>query len=55
MRSKSQLTLDDVFAMAQAARQEAARRKLEGTIVVVDFGGALLYLERPGPAIAKQR
>jgi uncharacterized protein GlcG (DUF336 family) len=47
MRSKPQLTLDDVFAMAQAARQEAARRKLEGTIAVVDFGGALLYLERP--------
>jgi uncharacterized protein GlcG (DUF336 family) len=47
MRNKPQLTLDDIFLMAPAARQEAATRKLEGTIAVVDFGGALLYLERP--------
>jgi uncharacterized protein GlcG (DUF336 family) len=47
MRNKPQLTLDDIFAMAQAARRDAAKRKLEGTIAIVDFGGALLYLERP--------
>lgn len=33
--------------MAEAARQEAAKRKLEGTIAIVDESGALMYLERP--------
>jgi uncharacterized protein GlcG (DUF336 family) len=47
MRNKPQLTLEDVFRMAAAARAEATRRKLEGTIAIVDFGGALMYLERP--------
>jgi glc operon protein GlcG len=47
MRNKPHLTLDDVHRMARAARDEAARRKLEGTIAIVDAGGALMYLERP--------
>ena len=47
MRNKPHLTLDDVFRMAAAARAEARKRKLEGTIAIVDFGGALMYLERP--------
>jgi glc operon protein GlcG len=47
MRSKPHLTLDDCHRMAQAARQEAIRRKGEATIAIVDAGGALMYLERP--------
>jgi glc operon protein GlcG len=47
MRHKPQLTLDDAYRMAEAARKEAAKRKLEGTIAVVDVSGSLLYLERP--------
>lgn len=47
MRSKPQLTLDDAYRMAQAARAEASRRNCEGTIAIVDFSGTLLYLERP--------
>jgi uncharacterized protein GlcG (DUF336 family) len=47
MRNKPHLTIDDTFRMAEAARREAAAKKLEPTIVIVDFGGALMYLERP--------
>jgi glc operon protein GlcG len=47
MRQKPQLTLDDAYRMVEAARKEAAKRKLEGTIAIVDVSGSLLYLERP--------
>jgi uncharacterized protein GlcG (DUF336 family) len=47
MRNKPQLTIDDVFRMAAAARRVAAEKNLEGTIAIVDFSGALMYLERP--------
>jgi glc operon protein GlcG len=47
MRTKPQLTLEDAFAIAAAVRAEAAKRKLAGTIAIVDSGGHLLYLERP--------
>jgi uncharacterized protein GlcG (DUF336 family) len=47
MRSKSQMTLEDVHRMVAAARKAAAQHNLEGTIAVVDTGGHLLYLERP--------
>jgi glc operon protein GlcG len=47
MRNRPHLTLDDVYRMAEAARMEAAKRKLEGTIAIVDASGALMYLERP--------
>lgn len=47
MRHKPQLTLDDAYRMAEAAREAAATRKLEGTIAIVDVSGSLLYLERP--------
>lgn len=47
VRIKPQITLDDAYRMAQAARAEAEHRKCEGTIAIVDFSGALIYLERP--------
>jgi glc operon protein GlcG len=47
MRHKPHLTLDDTFRIAAAARAEAAKKNLEGTIAIVDFSGALMYLERP--------
>lgn len=47
MRNKPQLTLDDAYRMAKAAQAEAKRRNREGTIAIVDFSGALIYLERP--------
>jgi uncharacterized protein GlcG (DUF336 family) len=47
MRSKPQLTLDDAYRIAEAVRAEAEKRKLAGTIAIVDSGGHLLYLERP--------
>jgi glc operon protein GlcG len=47
MRNKPQLTIDDTFRMAAAARAAAAKKNLEGTIAIVDFSGALMYLERP--------
>jgi glc operon protein GlcG len=47
MRNRPQLTLLDAQALATAARQYAQGLGLEGTIAVVDFGGHLLYLERP--------
>jgi len=47
MRSKPHLTLDDVFRMAEAARNAASAKGLQGTIAIVDFGGTLMYLERP--------
>ena len=47
MRHKPQLTLDDTFRIAAAARAEAAKKKLEPTIAIVDFSGTLMYLERP--------
>ena len=47
MRHKPQMTLDDVYRIADAVRNAAAKRKLAGTIAIVDSGGHLLYLERP--------
>src|SRR3954469_11306612 len=47
MRNKPQLTMDDLFRMAAAARAAAADKNLEGTIAIGDFSGALMYLERP--------
>jgi uncharacterized protein GlcG (DUF336 family) len=47
MRNRPQLTLPDALALAAAARQYAQELGVEATIAVVDFGGHLLYLERP--------
>ena len=47
MRLKHALTLDDAKAMAEAARRKASHHGVEATLAIVDFGGALLYLERP--------
>jgi uncharacterized protein GlcG (DUF336 family) len=47
MRLKPQITLDDAYKIAEAVRNEAAKQKLAGTIVVVDSGGHVIYLERP--------
>jgi len=47
MRNRPQLTLQDAQALAAAAREYAQKLGLEGTIAIVDFGGHLLYLERP--------
>jgi glc operon protein GlcG len=47
MRNRPQLTLQDAQLLAAAARDWAKKRDLEGTIAIVDFGGHLLYLERP--------
>lgn len=47
MRNKPQLTLEDAKVLAEAARGYAKKQNLEGTIAIVDFGGHLLYLERP--------
>jgi uncharacterized protein GlcG (DUF336 family) len=47
MRNRPQLTLQDAQALAAATRGHAQKLGLEGTIAIVDFGGHLLYLERP--------
>jgi len=47
MRTKPQLSRDDVYRMAAAARTAAAAENLAATIPIVDFSGALMYLERP--------
>jgi glc operon protein GlcG len=47
MRNRPQLTLDDAQLLAAAARDCAKKQGLEGTIAIVDFGGHLIYLERP--------
>jgi glc operon protein GlcG len=47
MRNKPQLTLQDAQVLAAATRAYAQKHNLEGTIAIVDFGGHLLYLERP--------
>jgi uncharacterized protein GlcG (DUF336 family) len=47
MRNRPQLTLPDAQALAAATRDYARKLGLEGTIAIVDFGGHLLYLERP--------
>jgi glc operon protein GlcG len=47
MRHRPQLTLQDAQALAAATRGYAQTLGLEGTIAIVDFGGHLLYLERP--------
>jgi glc operon protein GlcG len=47
MRNRPQLTLEDAKVLATAARDCAKKQALEGTIAIVDFGGHLIYLERP--------
>jgi len=47
MRSKPQMTLEDAYKIADAARAAAKRNGSAGTIAIVDSGGHLLYLERP--------
>ncbi len=47
MRNRPQLTLQDAQVLATAARDYAKKLGLDGTIAIVDFGGHLLYLERP--------
>lgn len=47
MRNKPQLTVEDAKVLAAAAREHATSKGKEGTIAIVDFGGYLLYLERP--------
>jgi glc operon protein GlcG len=47
MRNRLQLTLPDAQVLAAAVRDYARQLGLEGTIAIVDFGGHLLYLERP--------
>jgi uncharacterized protein GlcG (DUF336 family) len=47
MRNRLQLTLQDAQVLAAAARDCAQKLGREGTIAIVDFGGHLLYLERP--------
>jgi glc operon protein GlcG len=47
MRDRPQLTLRDAQVLAAAARDCAQKLGLEGTIAIVDFGGHLLYVERP--------
>src|ERR1700731_4027696 len=47
MRNRPQLTLQDAQLLAAATREYARKLNLEGTIAIVDFGGHLLYLERP--------
>jgi uncharacterized protein GlcG (DUF336 family) len=47
LKSRPQITLEDAYRMAEQARHEAMRRKGEATIAIVDFSGALIYLERP--------
>jgi glc operon protein GlcG len=47
MRDKPQLTLQDAQMLAAAARAAATQQGVEATIAIVDFGGHLLYLERP--------
>jgi glc operon protein GlcG len=47
MKLKHCLTLADVQVMVEAARREAARHQMAGTIAIVDRGGDLIYLERP--------
>jgi glc operon protein GlcG len=47
MRNRPQLTLQDAQLLAAAAREHARKLGQEATIAIVDFGGHLLYLERP--------
>ena len=47
MRLRPSLTSEDIAKIVAAAKQEAARHGMEGTIAIVDFSGCLLYLERP--------
>ena len=47
MRLKPCLTSEDAQKMVAACKAEAAKRKLEPTVAVVDAAGHLLHLERP--------
>src|SRR5262245_18124923 len=47
MRNRPQLTLQDAQVLAAATREHADKLGHAGTIAIVDFGGHLLYLERP--------
>lgn len=46
MKTKPQLTLDDVRTMALAAEKEALAHQWAVTIAIVDDGGHLLWLQR---------
>jgi glc operon protein GlcG len=46
MKTKPQLTLDDVRAMAAAAEAEALAHQWPVSIAIVDDGGHLLWLQR---------
>ncbi|WP_284620065.1 GlcG/HbpS family heme-binding protein [Aquabacterium humicola] len=46
MKTKPQLTLDDVRAIAQAAEAEARSHQWAVSIAIVDDGGHLLWLQR---------
>jgi glc operon protein GlcG len=47
MRMRATLTQDDVSVMVAACHAKEHEIGRHGTIAVVDFGGALLYLLRP--------
>lgn len=47
MRMKPTLTQDDVAIMIAACHAKEKEIGREGTIVIVDFGGDLLFLTRP--------
>jgi len=47
MRMKPALTLDDVAVIVDACHARQIEIGRAGTIAIVDFGGDLLFLERP--------
>lgn len=47
MRMRPTLTLEDVGVIIEACHAKAGELGLAGTIAIVDFGGDLLFLERP--------
>jgi glc operon protein GlcG len=47
MRMRPTLTLEDVGVIIEACHAKADELGLAGTIAIVDFGGDLLFLERP--------
>lgn len=49
MRMKPALTLEDAAVLIEACHAKSKELGQFGTIAIVDFGGHLLYLERPDP------
>jgi glc operon protein GlcG len=47
MRMKPALTLEDVATLIDICHAKSTELRERGTIAIVDFGGHLLYLERP--------